>query len=223
MDTAREKLAAIAETEAAVRSEGENQANHISLKTERGTNADSLAEAERRALWLSHRPLHVSDPLPVANPGREIVLIDDDGTPLETPAEMADRHRAEHTATVAGLMEGNPFLPACCPAEESSPCRACVTHEGPGDMADDGWMDDARWELGPDDDESFAAWIARQAEAFAAIGTPRAKWLAGKIAKLAEQARWLDAASPDAFDDRLQAQLDAAADAAEARRAASCC
>jgi hypothetical protein len=111
----------------------------------------------------------------------------------------------------------------CCPDDEPLPCAACLTHEGPGDASDDGWMDDARWELGPDDDEPFAAWIARQAEAFATIGTPRAKWLAGKIAELAERARWLDAASPDAFDDRLQAQLDAAADAAEARQRAACC
>jgi hypothetical protein len=68
------------------------------------------AVAEGRALWLAHRHLHASDPLPSANPARDIVLLDDDGTPLETPREMAARHRAERMAQLRALLEGNPFL-----------------------------------------------------------------------------------------------------------------
>jgi hypothetical protein len=37
-------------------------------------------------------------------------LIDDDGTPLETPTEMRARHRAERMAQLRALMEGNPFM-----------------------------------------------------------------------------------------------------------------
>jgi hypothetical protein len=125
---------------------------------------------------------------------------------------MDRRHRAEHAAAVAGLMVGNPFL----------------THEGPADLSDDSWDDSFVWApsdftTDPDDDEPFAEWLDLQAEAFAAIGTPRASWLAGKIARLAEQARWLDAATPDAFDDRLDAMLDAESARIRARREASCC
>jgi hypothetical protein len=193
-DSAREKLAAIAETEDAVRREGENQADVRSLNSHARVapafDADFYraqnAVAERRALWLSHRHLHTSDPLPA-------------------PKAAAEPE------------------PACCPDDEPMPCRACVAHEGPGDMADGGWMDDARWELGPDDDAPFASWLDEQAEAFATIGSPRASWLAGRIARLAEQARFLDAATPEAFDDRLDCMLDAEAARIEARHAASCC
>jgi hypothetical protein len=99
-------------------------------------------------------------------------------------------------------------------------------HEGPADLSDGSWDDDIVWspiDFAPDQDDddepTFAAWLDLQADAFAMIGTPRASWLAGRIAKLAEQARWLDAASPDAFDDRLDAHLDCVQAEAEARMA----
>jgi hypothetical protein len=69
---------------------------------------------------------------------------------------------------------------------------------------------------------AFADWIASQAAGHARIGGERHTWLAGKIAKLAEQARFLDATTPDAFDDRLDAHLDCIQAEAEAR-AARCC
>jgi hypothetical protein len=37
-------------------------------------------------------------------------LVDEDGSPLETPTEMNARHRAEHMAQLRALLEGNPFL-----------------------------------------------------------------------------------------------------------------
>jgi hypothetical protein len=40
----------------------------------------------------------------------EIRLIDDDGSPLETPAEIRARHRAERMAQLRALLEGNPFM-----------------------------------------------------------------------------------------------------------------
>ncbi len=52
------------------------------------------AVAEGRASWEWDRPIPV-------RPAPEVHLVDDDGTPLETPAEMARRHRDEHAALVA--------------------------------------------------------------------------------------------------------------------------
>ena len=99
-------------------------------------------------------------------------------------------------------------------------------HEGPGDLSDvDGWDDGSRYELGPDPDEQepFAGWLRRQADAYATTGTARGAWLARQIAALGERAEFLDADSPDAFDDRLDCLMDAEAARIEVREAARCC
>jgi hypothetical protein len=161
--------------------------------------------------------------------------------PEPTPARTAYDDAREKLARLAeaeaavrreGIVSND--TPCCDPAGEPAPCTACATdleaHDGPADLSDDAWQDGFRWVPAdflpdPDDDEepTFAAWLDEQAEAFATIGSPRASWLARQIVKLAEKARWLDAATPDAFDDRLEAQLDATADAAEACMASRCC
>jgi len=143
---------------------------------------------------------------------------------LETSAEMDARHEAEHAAKLAELMIDNPFLaPPCCPPTEAQPCQACVNvHTLPDDLSGPDWDDSGTWELGPETDP-FDGWIRRQADAYAKIKTPRAAWLARQIAKLAERARFLDADSPDAFDDRLDAHLDAVQAEAEARQEAARC
>lgn len=190
------------------------------------------AVAERRALWLSHRHLHApAKGVASTDAPADIRLIDDDGTPFETPREMDARHRAEHAAAVAALMTDNPFLSPCCPDDEPQPCQACLTNEGPGDLSDDAWDDGHVWSTSDGDPDSdapparmtFTDWIAHQAAGHAKIGGERHAWLARQIAKLAERARFLDADSPDAFDDRLDAHLDAVHVAAEARQAARCC
>jgi len=144
-------------------------------------------------------------------------------------------------AVVAPVVDVAPA--ACCPAEAADPCSSCLDAPAPADVpiahpprptppdptvADD-WRDDDVISLGPDAEpvdpaaaDPFDAWIARQADAYATIATPRAAWLAGKIARLAEQARFLDATTPEAFDDRLDCMLDADMIRAEGMWAAAC-
>jgi hypothetical protein len=52
---------------------------------------------------------------------------------------------------------------------------------------------------------AFAAWLARQADDYRALGSDRAVWLARQIDALARQARILEADTPSTFDDRLDA------------------
>jgi hypothetical protein len=106
------------------------------------------AVAEGRALWLEHRDLFASEPLPAKAP--------------------------------------------CCPSDEPAPCGACVepfpTDEPPDEPLKA--------------DETFVAWIARQADAYDQMRTPRAVWLAGQLARLAERARFLEADGPGDFQDK---------------------
>ncbi len=224
---AREKLAALEVAEATVRAEA-GQPAPVAPAFDAELYRCQNAVAERRALWLAHRHLHTSDPLPAPNPARDIVILDDDGTPLETSREMADRHRAEHEAKVAELMEGNPFLPACCPDAEPIPCRACVTHHGgPADLSDGSWDDDFVWspsDFTPDDApgpdrRTLAERIDAEARHYRTIGTDFGDLIAATLAKLADEVRYLGATTPAAYFDRREAALDAARDAAEARMA----
>ncbi len=128
------------------------------------------AVAERRALWLGHRHLHTSAPLPVrmtiatndSHPA-EPRLVDDDGTLLETSAEMDRRHCEEHAAAVAELLTDNPFLPTarqvepipCCEPSEVRPCETCATvhtplHTLPDDLSGDDWQDEFVWNANDD-------------------------------------------------------------------------
>lgn len=195
-----------------------------------GWHLSMNAVVEKRAAWLTSKPAEGVHSMDTPADPRDVVIIDEDGTPLETPREMAERHRAEHAAAVAELMDGtNPFLPTarqvesihCCSPSEPMPCLGCSTHTFPEDFSGEDWRDDERYELGPETDP-FDAWIRRQADAYGKIKTPRAAWLARKLADLADEAAFLDADSPDAFDDRREVCLDAARDAAEARQAARC-
>jgi hypothetical protein len=261
---AREKLAALEQAEQVVRSEGEMPSPPV--KSIHPTTYDPqwqaalAAVAKGNAIWIDHRHLHASEPLPprmtvattdsprrpiafeldklssprmtvatTDSPRAEPRLVDDDGTLLPTFAEIDQEHKAAHLARVRELMEGNRFLPAvrqveaapCCEPAEPSPCTACSTHTFPEDLSGEDWRDDERYEIGPETDP-FDGWIRRQADAYAKIKTPRAAWLARQISRLAERARFLDADSPEAFDDRLDAHLDAVHVEAEARQAARC-
>jgi hypothetical protein len=242
-DSAREKLAAIAEAESVVRSEAENQADVITLNSPAPVapafDADFYraqnAVAERRALWLSHRHLHTSDPLPAApDHARDIVLIDDDGTLLPTFAEIDQKHKADHEAKVAEVLEGRPFLPACCPDDEILPCAACLSHDGPADLSDDAWDDSHRWETtdfaaDPDDDgpaeppaRSMAVQVDDHARELRAIGSPLGDLLAERAESLAAQIRLVEATNVEQFRDRLDCLLDAEAERIRARHAACC-
>jgi hypothetical protein len=196
------KLAALEVAEATVRSEGENQDYNVNLippaPVAPAFDADFYraqnAVAERRALWLSQRHMHTSEPMPAP--------------------KAAD--------------EPEP----CCDPVEPAACAACATvHTPAADPTGDGaeWGADDVITLGPAAEPiaparlAFADWIASQAAGHARIGGERHAWLARQIAKLAEQARFLDADSGEAFDDRLEAQLDAARAEAEARQRAACC
>lgn len=53
----------------------------------------------------------------------------------------------------------------------------------------------------------FPAWIALQADHYAAMGTPAAAWLAARLRGLASDARFLGAGSPGQFDAREHAAL----------------
>lgn len=184
---------------------------------------------------------------PPPTPGPVVVgprLVDDDGTELETSAEMDARHEAEHAAKVAELMEGNPFLPACCPADEPSPCTACATHEGPADLSDDGWDDSHVWatndpvdartfdpSLDAEDDDAPAGGPARSlaeqvddhARELRALGSPLGDLLAERAESLAQQVRALDSTTVEQFRDRRDAHLDCAMRQAEARLMAAGC
>lgn len=66
-------------------------------------------------------------------------------------------------------------------------------------------------------DVPFADWIAGEAKWFREVAdedvdshTPRLHWLAGKLERLAEQARYLGADSPEEFEEKLRADLDEA-------------
>lgn len=157
------KLDAIAAAEAVVRSEAEAPA------FDRDIYRAQNAVAEGRALWVSHRHLHTSEPAskPAPDHARDIVLIDDDGTALETPGEMDRRHVEEHAALVAvcelraDWLCDKPSEAECCPDEEPMPCRGCLTHDEPpadderrhtfpADLDGTDWDDDHVWNLGAD-------------------------------------------------------------------------
>ena len=96
-----------------------------------------------------------------------------------------------------------------------------MTHEGPADLGAGAWVDDVRWVLGPEDGPTtLASWLDLRAAHHRRIGGDRHAWLAGQIAKLADQARFLDAPTPEAFDARLGTHLDRVRAEAEAHLAA---
>ncbi len=198
----------------------------------RGQNAVS----EGRALWLCHRHLHTSDPLPPrmtlcgteghsAEP-RDVVFVDDDGSILPTFAEIDQKHKADHLARVRALLDGNPFLPApCCPVDEPMPCSACVTHEGPGDLSDDAWDDSHVWSTSdvapePDEPRALADRVDVEARHFRTLGTPFGDLIARHLAELADRVRFLGATTTDAYRDRHRALLDSVRSEAEACDAA---
>ncbi len=184
------------------------------------------AVAEGRALYLAHRHLHTSEPPPgpSADHARDIVILDDAGQPLETPSEMDARHRAEHAAKVVELMDGNPFVglnpfspDGCCPADEPSPCQACVTHDGPADLSDAGWQDEFRWAVNGTIARSLAEQVDEHARGLRAMGSPLGDLLAERAEALAAEVRFLDASTVGQYRDRHEAMLEGARASVEAR------
>lgn len=175
------------------------------------------AVVERRALWLEHRHLHTTGPMPTPAGPR---LVDDDGTLLETSAETDARHEAEHAAKVAELMTGNPFLPACCPDDEPAPCLACLDADGP---ADGDWSDDDVITLAPDAELTMVEVIELEAARYRGWGTDLGDLLAERAESLVGQIKALDARTPEQFRDRRDAHLDCAMRQAEARLMAAAC
>ncbi len=100
--------------------------------------------------------------------------------------------------------EPPPAEAPCCPAAEPAPCSACVT---PAPIAEpttaivDGPHAEPTEDLEPPE-WPFADWIEHQAKMFGKFRTPRGTWLAAQIARLAKQARFLDAKDPADYDDR---------------------
>jgi hypothetical protein len=56
---------------------------------------------------------------------------------------------------------------------------------------------------------TFIETLYAEANRYLDMDDPTMRWLGGQIAKLADQARYLEAKSGEAFDDRKQAMLDA--------------
>jgi hypothetical protein len=167
------------------------------------------AVAEGRALWLSHRHLHTGEPLPAQpEPAGEPEPAGD--APFDPATDWPDHVGSEHDR----------------PAEhEDEDLDAGADWDGDDGRWDTGEYDADRWTTtGLDADNavlSFAEWIEIQAMTYDRMRTPASVWLAGQIARLAEQARFLDADGPVSFEDRRDALLDAAA--CEAERRAACC
>lgn len=134
---------------------------------------------------------------------------------------------AQSRARVAVL---GPVAGACCrPEEGQEPCLACAV---PGDEPEARTGTGADWQ---------AAW-ARYRQGHASkrplsqtfveqlylianeLGDDPddvRSWVGGQVAKIAEQARYLEAKGPESFEDRKQAALDALACRIEAGRAAA--
>lgn len=137
-----------------------------------------------------------------------------------------DDVRREAREAVLGPVEGR----CCRPDEGETPCLACdpfdlVPDDEPfipsaADEADyRDWCRErdarswaSRWatELSAPLPEpmALAEWLDAQAAQHRRIGGDKREWLASKLASLAEQARWLDATTPDIFEDRMDARLD---------------
>lgn len=82
------------------------------------------------------------------------------------------------------------------------------------------WLVDRPGDDEADESGTLPEWLDSLVSHHRGIGGDNHTWLAGKLAQLADQARFLNAATPDAFDDRLDACLDAEAARIEARIAA---
>lgn len=247
------KMTALAEAELVVRAEG--RAEHAAKVAElvavreaegrpapvpafdRAWHLSMNAVVEKRAEWLTSKPVKG---IATNDTPAEPRLVDDDGSILETSAEMAARHREEQAAKVLALMEGNLFVPAarevelvpCCDPAESMPCQSCVNvHTLPDDLSGDDWEDGHRYELGPDDapasaDEpapdprSLADQVDVEARHYRTLGTAFGDLIARHLAELADRVRFLGATTTDDYQDRHQALLDSVRTEAEARDAA---
>jgi len=232
---AREKLAAIAESEAVVRSEAKPPARVVPVFDREPYRIANIV-AKGDACWLIQRPRPVPATLPAPADAREPRLLDEDGSPLETSREMAARHREEHAVKVAELMEGNPFM-SCCLGDEPAPCAACIEapsrdaededpRYGPQDDGGGGWdaYDDSRWTLAPDAEMSMVEVVMLEAARYRGWGTDLGDLLAERSESLVGQIKALDARTPEQFRDRRDAHLDCAMREAEARMArARCC
>jgi hypothetical protein len=56
-----------------------------------------------------------------------------------------------------------------------------------------------------DANSDFAGWIECHAGTYRAMDTPRDRWLAMKLAELAQLVRWTGAGTPEDHDDRIEA------------------
>ena len=58
----------------------------------------------------------------------------------------------------------------------------------------------------------MADWIEVKAQELRLLGTDLGDWLAAKVDELASECRWLDAVTPDQFDERAACHLGAVSD-----------
>ena len=166
------------------------------------------AVVEKRAEWLTSRPAdarHV-EPAPCCDPVESMPC--EACATVHAPLHTLPDDRRATTGRTTGADETGP---AVGPDDEVD----MRTWDPALDAEDDGPAAPAPIRL------DFPAWIAYQAAEHRKIGGERHEWLAGEIAKLAEQARFLDATSPESFDVRTECMLDCAATEAEARLAAA--
>lgn len=68
------------------------------------------------------------------------------------------------------------------------------------------WLVDRPGDDEADESGTLPEWLDSLVSHHRGIGGDNHTWLAGKLAQLADQARFLNAATPDAFDDRLDAE-----------------
>jgi hypothetical protein len=223
-DTAREQLAAIAEAEAAVRSEAEAPAPVVKAPIHPTTydpqwQAALAAVSKGAAIWIDHRHLHTSDPLPTPKAAVEAgpaCCPDDEVLPCtacvahEGPADLSDTDGWDDDH----VWSTSDFAPD--PDDDDGPWWTDPVDPRTWDPSLDAEDD------GPDA-RSLAEQVDGHARALRAVGSPLHDLLAERAEQLAEQIRFLGASTVEQYRDRLQAMLDVTRDAAEARMASRCC
>jgi hypothetical protein len=85
----------------------------------------------------------------------------------------------------------------CCPADEPMPCGACV-EPAPTVEPQDEPLPPAR---------TLVEFLEFQVDSHRRIGGDKHSWLAGKLALLLEQARFLGATTPEDFEDKFAAAM----------------